>query len=174
MNWKEKYRIKQLLCASRRRETRFRSPTHAHASGDSDSLLHHLWFPSAIMTTEFDHIYQGLSPEVGSEFKYRSLPSLYAEHYLILEFRVAASGMGWKGVDSEGRTLLSSSDIKWAQWLRVARNFQLRIGMKDRQKHTFDGFTRDVSRSFIIVVEHILNRRHAGSRQACWSLQTAF
>ena len=66
------------------------------------------------------------------------------------ECRVAASGMGWKGVDSEGRTLLASTDIKWAQWLRVARNFQLRIGMKDRQKYTFDGFLREVGRRFII------------------------
>ena len=64
----------------------------------------------------------------------------------ILEFRVAASGMGWKGVDSEGQTLLSSANIKWAQWLRVARNFQLRVGLKDRKKVTFDGFVREVSR----------------------------
>ncbi|KIM89500.1 hypothetical protein PILCRDRAFT_813432 [Piloderma croceum F 1598] len=76
------------------------------------------------MTTEFDHIYLGLSPEAG-------------------KFRVAASGMGWKGVDTEGRTLLSSENIKWAQWLRVARNFQLRVGMKDRQKFVFDGFLRE-------------------------------
>lgn len=54
--------------------------------------------------------------------------------------------MGWKGVETEGRTLLSSENIKWAQWLRVARNFQLRVGMKDRKKYTFDGFLREVSR----------------------------
>jgi structure-specific recognition protein 1 len=53
--------------------------------------------------------------------------------------------MGWKGVDTEGRTLLASENIKWAQWLRVARNFQLRVGMKDRKKITFDGFLREVS-----------------------------
>jgi structure-specific recognition protein 1 len=64
---------------------------------------------------------------------------------LISEFRVAASGMGWKGVDTEGRTLLSSENIKWAQWFRVARNFQLRVGMKDRKKFVFDGFLREVS-----------------------------
>lgn len=63
----------------------------------------------------------------------------------ISEFRVAASGMGWKGVEAEGRTLLSSESIKWAQWLRVARNFQLRVGMKDRKRYTFDGFLREVS-----------------------------
>jgi structure-specific recognition protein 1 len=60
---------------------------------------------------------------------------------------VAASGMGWKGVDSEGRTLLSSDNIKWAQWLRVARNYQLRVGMKDRKRFTFDGFLREVGTS---------------------------
>jgi structure-specific recognition protein 1 len=51
--------------------------------------------------------------------------------------------MGWKGVDTEGQTLLSSGNIKWAQWLRVARNFQLRVGLKDRKKVIFDGFLRE-------------------------------
>jgi structure-specific recognition protein 1 len=61
------------------------------------------------------------------------------------EFRVAGSGMAWKGEESEGVVAMSSADIKWAQWLRVARNFQLRVGLKDRRKETFDGFMREVS-----------------------------
>ncbi|EGN98471.1 hypothetical protein SERLA73DRAFT_109982 [Serpula lacrymans var. lacrymans S7.3] len=76
------------------------------------------------MTTQFDKIYHGIAQEVG-------------------KFRVAASGMAWKGEESEGVIALPSGDIKWAQWLRVARNFQLRIDMKDRRRETFDGFARE-------------------------------
>jgi hypothetical protein len=53
--------------------------------------------------------------------------------------------MAWKGEESEGVVAMSSADIKWAQWLRVARNFQLRVGLKDRRRETFDGFAREVS-----------------------------
>jgi len=63
----------------------------------------------------------------------------------LAEFRIAASGMAWKGEEGEAVTALSSADIKWAQWLRVARSFQLRVGLKDRRRETFDGFIREVS-----------------------------
>ncbi|GBE83057.1 SSrecog-domain-containing protein [Sparassis latifolia] len=76
------------------------------------------------MTTQFDRIYHDLSPEVG-------------------KFRVAASGMAWKGEESEAMVAVTSTDIKWAQWLRVARNYQLRVGLKDRSRETFDGFSRE-------------------------------
>ncbi|KAF9468632.1 structure-specific recognition protein-domain-containing protein [Collybia nuda] len=76
------------------------------------------------MTTQFDRIYHGLSNEVG-------------------KFRVAASGMAWKGADSEGVTAMAAGDIKWAQWMRVARNFQLRIGLSNHRKEKFDGFMRE-------------------------------
>lgn len=59
------------------------------------------------------------------------------------EFRVAASGMAWKGVDSEGVTAMASADIKWVQWMRVARDFQLRVGLRDHRKEKFDGFMRE-------------------------------
>jgi structure-specific recognition protein 1 len=52
--------------------------------------------------------------------------------------------MAWKGEDSEVGIDMRSSSVKWAQWLRVARNFQLRIGLKDT-KESFDGFMREVS-----------------------------
>ncbi|KAF9483545.1 SSrecog-domain-containing protein [Pholiota conissans] len=76
------------------------------------------------MATQFDNIYHGLSAEIG-------------------KFRVAPSGMAWKGVDSEGVTAVPSGDIKWAQWLRVARQFQLRVGLRDHRKEKFDGFARE-------------------------------
>jgi hypothetical protein len=62
-----------------------------------------------------------------------------------LEFRIASSGMAWRGEDAENVVAMSSGDIKWVRWLRVARGFQLRVGMKDRRKEVFDGFERDVS-----------------------------
>ncbi|KAF5317558.1 hypothetical protein D9619_013163 [Psilocybe cf. subviscida] len=76
------------------------------------------------MTTQFDTIYHGLSPEVG-------------------KFRVAPSGMAWKGIDTEGVTAIPANDVKWAQWLRVGRLFQLRIGLRDHRKEKFDGFARE-------------------------------
>lgn len=76
------------------------------------------------MTTQFDQIYHGLSSEIG-------------------KFRVAQSGMGWKGSQSQEVVTLEGSRVKWAQWLRVARGFQLRIGLSDHTKEKFDGFLRE-------------------------------
>ena len=53
--------------------------------------------------------------------------------------------MAWKGEEGDHMVAMQASDIKWAQWIRVARNYQLRIGLKDRSKETFDGFVREVS-----------------------------
>ena len=40
---------------------------------------------------------------------------------------------------------VSANDIKWAKWIRVARNYRLRVGLKDnRRRESFDGFLRDV------------------------------
>jgi structure-specific recognition protein 1 len=55
---------------------------------------------------------------------------------------LASSGLAWRGEDSEFK--VAAESIKWAQWLRVARNWQLRIGMKDRKRETLDGFMREV------------------------------
>jgi structure-specific recognition protein 1 len=65
-------------------------------------------------------------------------------HHLDAEFRVAASGMAWRGVDSEDVIAMAAPDIRWAQWIRVARGFQLRIGMRDHRREKFDGFLREV------------------------------
>ncbi|KAJ7231684.1 structure-specific recognition protein-domain-containing protein [Mycena haematopus] len=74
--------------------------------------------------TQFDPIFRGLSSELG-------------------KMRVASSGMAWKGVDSGEVIAIGNAEIKSAQWLRVARGFQLRIGLKDRKRDTFDGFKRE-------------------------------
>jgi structure-specific recognition protein 1 len=59
--------------------------------------------------------------------------------------------MAWKGIDSGEVIAIAGGDIKSAQWLRVARGFQLRVGLKDRKRDTFDGFKREVRaiRAFI-------------------------
>jgi len=100
------------------------------------------------MTTQFDRVYHGLSTEPGSALFTSSLLSRFQISLFPLEFRVAASGMAWRGEDdAENVIAMSSSDIKWARWLRVARGFQLRLGLKDRRREVFDGFERDVSPS---------------------------
>ncbi|KAJ2921601.1 hypothetical protein H1R20_g15492, partial [Candolleomyces eurysporus] len=76
------------------------------------------------MATQFDKIYYGLSSEVG-------------------KFRVASTGMGWKGNESGKVVTLEGNKVKWAQWLRVARHFQLRIGLADHSREKFDGFLRE-------------------------------
>lgn len=53
--------------------------------------------------------------------------------------------MGWKGEESPSPTSIGLANIKWIQWLRVARNYQIRVGLKDGERETFDGFSRDVS-----------------------------
>ncbi|KAI0826833.1 SSrecog-domain-containing protein [Trametes gibbosa] len=75
-------------------------------------------------TTQFDKIYHGLGADVG-------------------KFRIASSGMAWKAEEGSNMVAVQSSDIKWAQWIRVARNYQLRVGLKDRSRETFDGFVRE-------------------------------
>jgi hypothetical protein len=69
----------------------------------------------------------------------------FQSHICPPEFRVAVSGMGWRGEDPEKVIAISSADIKWVRWLRVARGFQLRVGLKDHRREVFDGFERDVS-----------------------------
>ena len=57
--------------------------------------------------------------------------------------------MAWRGEDASAENVvaMSSTDIKWVRWLRVARGFQLRVGLKDRRREGFEGFERDVSYS---------------------------
>ena len=75
----------------------------------------------------------------------------------ILEFRMAASGMAWMNSETREVVTVPASDIKWAAWMRVARNYRLRIGMKDatNRRQDFDGFQRDVSHG-CVTIEKIL------------------
>ena len=53
--------------------------------------------------------------------------------------------MAWKAEEGSSMVAIQAADIKWGQWIRVARNYQLKVGLKDRSKETFDGFVREVS-----------------------------
>ncbi|GAA5820920.1 hypothetical protein JCM11251_001876 [Rhodosporidiobolus azoricus] len=75
-------------------------------------------------TAQFENIYHGLGPSPG-------------------KLRIAPSGLGWKSSDEkEPVVTVPGSDIKWISWIRVARNYQMRIGTH-KQRTTFDGFLRE-------------------------------
>jgi hypothetical protein len=96
-----------------------------------------------------------MGSQPSQEVRYSSLLSYAASNLVFpLEFRVAASGMAWRGEDASAENVvaMSSTDIKWARWLRVARGFQLRVGLKDRRREGFEGFERDVSYSLLHVM----------------------
>ena len=59
---------------------------------------------------------------------------------------MASSGMAWMNNETKDVVSVPAADIKWASWFRVARNFRLRVGLKDKsRRENFDGFMRDVS-----------------------------
>ena len=58
---------------------------------------------------------------------------------------MAASGMACMNNETKEIVSVSAADIKWALWMRVSRNFRLRVGLKEKGKReNFDGFMRDV------------------------------
>ncbi|WWD22603.1 FACT complex subunit POB3 [Kwoniella shandongensis] len=79
-------------------------------------------------TVTFENIFHGDSAQVG-------------------KLRFNAAGFGWKAYESEENnpTTYSGHDVRHATWFRVARNFQLRLTMRQAEKPriTFDGFKRD-------------------------------
>ena len=74
--------------------------------------------------------------------------------------------MAWKGSEADSVIAMTAADIKWAQWLRVARNFQLRVGLANHKRETFDGFEREVCFPCLRVLIFLINYRFQGSRQA--------
>ncbi|KAG8944167.1 FACT complex subunit [Tulasnella sp. 424] len=76
-------------------------------------------------TLTFENIFHGLNTTLG-------------------RIRLAAVGLAWQSADKEQTVTVPVGDIKYLQWIRVARNFQLRVTLKqDRRRETFDGFQRD-------------------------------
>ncbi|KAG9040414.1 FACT complex subunit [Tulasnella sp. UAMH 9824] len=76
-------------------------------------------------TLTFENIFHGLNTTLG-------------------RIRLAAVGLAWQSADKEQTVTVPVAEIKYLQWIRVARNFQLRVTLKqDRRRETFDGFQRD-------------------------------
>ena len=75
---------------------------------------------------------------------------------LLLGFRIAAPGMAWRPESGEKdkEQNLVADILRWAQWMRVARGYQLRIGLKDRSRETFDGFEREACSNEFICYCH--------------------
>jgi POB3-like N-terminal PH domain len=105
-----------------------------------------------------------MDSQLNQEVRYSTLLSHVASNFIFpLEFRVASSGMAWRGEDAENVVAMSSTDIKWVRWLRVARGFQLRVGLKDRRREVFEGFERDVSYLLLqLMNSHSNERWHPG------------
>ena len=60
------------------------------------------------------------------------------------KLRMAATGMGWKGEREEKPTTISAGDLRYMQWIRVGRGFQLRVNLKgEKRRVAFEGFTRE-------------------------------
>ncbi|GAA6004523.1 uncharacterized protein JCM10292_005655 [Rhodotorula paludigena] len=75
-------------------------------------------------TAQFESIYHGLAPTSG-------------------KLRIAPSGLGWKSSDeTEAVVTVPGSDIKRIEWIRVARNYQMRIATA-KKRTTFDGFVKE-------------------------------
>ncbi|KAI8055438.1 hypothetical protein BDF22DRAFT_742028 [Syncephalis plumigaleata] len=58
------------------------------------------------------------------------------------QFRLAASGLGWKSPTGQVFTI-RREDLRKTQWLRASRGYQLRIQLKDNTIVKFDGFDED-------------------------------
>ncbi|WRT63126.1 FACT complex subunit POB3 [Kwoniella shivajii] len=78
-------------------------------------------------TVTFENIFHGDGPDIG-------------------KLRFNAAGFGWKTYVSEDAPITyTGHDVRHATWFRVARNFQLRLAMRQAEKPriTFDGFKRE-------------------------------
>ncbi|CAG8487824.1 9224_t:CDS:10 [Ambispora leptoticha] len=73
---------------------------------------------------QFDNIYYGLTSEPGV-------------------LKLAPIGLGWKTPIAETILTVSAEDFKRMQWIHVARNYQLRIQLKNGDALKFDGFLKD-------------------------------
>ncbi|CAG8696474.1 14581_t:CDS:10, partial [Dentiscutata erythropus] len=73
---------------------------------------------------QFENIYYGLSNSPGI-------------------LKLAPSGLGWKTPDSESIVTISAEEFKKVQWMRVARDYQLKFALKNGNAARFDGFPKE-------------------------------
>ena len=57
---------------------------------------------------------------------------------------MASSGLAWMNNETKAVVTIAADDLKWASWMRVARNFRLRLGLDKGKRENFEGFTREV------------------------------
>ncbi|KAG8884370.1 FACT complex subunit [Tulasnella sp. 331] len=89
---------------------------------------------------QFENIYHGLGTKPG-------------------KIRLAAAGLGWKSGEGEETVTVPADSIKYMQWMRVARGFQLRVTLnKDRKRESFDGFTREDNERITNLVKQYYNQ----------------
>lgn len=88
--------------------------------------------------------------------------------------RIGSSGISWKALEG-GKTInVPASELKWVEWTRVARQFQLRVGLKDSwRREAFDGFTRQVKMTRVHTV-YVLILMNIGPRLGGSANQAAF
>ncbi|CAG8825664.1 27142_t:CDS:2, partial [Dentiscutata erythropus] len=79
---------------------------------------------------QFENIYYGLS----------NYPGI---------LKLAPSGLGWKTADSENIVTISADEFKKIQWMRVARDYQLKVALKNGSAARFDGFNFESLREII-------------------------
>ena len=61
--------------------------------------------------------------------------------------RIADSGMGWKGHQSDSPLTLESGSLKSAHWSRGARGYELKIFSRSQGVILMDGFAEEVGSS---------------------------
>ncbi|KAG9035886.1 FACT complex subunit [Tulasnella sp. JGI-2019a] len=89
---------------------------------------------------QFENIYHGLGMKPG-------------------KIRLAAAGLGWKSSEGEETVTVPADSIKYMQWMRVARGFQLRVILnKDRKRESFDGFAREDNEKITTLVKQYYNQ----------------
>lgn len=72
--------------------------------------------------------------------------------------RMAGTGLGWKGDFEAKANTIGAADLKWMQWIRVARGFQLRIGLKgEKRRVAYEGFEREDHERLKNAVNHYYN-----------------
>ncbi|KAI8912775.1 structure-specific recognition protein-domain-containing protein, partial [Gorgonomyces haynaldii] len=89
-------------------------------------------------TKDFDDIYLGGKNGVLAQGK----------------FKLSEAGIGWKNATSGQIITVSSADIAQMLWMRVARDFEIKIIRKDNAVLKFDGFPRDSYESLQAFVKN--------------------
>lgn len=70
-------------------------------------------------------------------------------------------GVGWKNATTGQIITVPAADIEKMHWIRVAREYELRIQKKGKNVLKFDGFPKDVSQDWILIdPESAANDRH--------------